>query len=198
MSDSYDWVKVWNTPTPQKNKKDHIATKKENYETVKSYLETPPKKMLEIGCGIAREAEWFQKEFGTELWLLDGDKQSNDDKQKSYYHWNATQKFAFYSPINSLKESYDSRDMSYRFVDANNIDIPEDETFDLICSFKSCGFHFPISEYSDLIKKHSDENTRLIFDIRKEHDKPKGAECFEIVSIIDEGRKHYLCEIRLS
>ena len=196
MGLNYDWVEVWNKPAA-KNKKDHIITKQENYDLVKEYLDSPPKKMLEIGCGIAREAEWFQKEFGTELWLLDGDKESNTPKkQNRYYHWGKAEEFAFYSPIDDLKESYDKRGMTYHFVDANNIDIPENETFDLICSFKSCGFHYPIAEYVELIKKHSDENTRLIFDIRKEGDKLKETE-YEIVERIFEGRKHSLCEIRL-
>jgi len=197
MGADYDWVSVWNKPSA-KNKKDHVESKRENYDIVKEYLDTPPKKMLEIGCGIAREAEWFQKDFGTELWLLDGDKQTNTPKkQNRYYHWGKKEEFAFYNTIEHLKKSYASRDMSYQFVDADNIDIPENETFDLICSFKSCGFHYPISEYVDLIKKHSNENTRLIFDIRKDQLK-KHEEYLEVMEKIHEGKKHYLCEIKLS
>lgn len=193
---NYDWVKAWNSD-PHKNKKKHVEGKRENYEIIRDYLVTAPKKILEIGCGLARESEWFQKEFRTELWLLDGDKSDNDKKQIRYYHWGEADKFAFYSPIDDLKKSYDKRGMTYHFVDANNIDIPENETFDLICSFKSCGFHYPLAEYAELIKKHSDENTRLIFDIRKEGDNLKETK-YEIVKRIFEGRKHSLCEIRLS
>jgi SAM-dependent methyltransferase len=200
MGQNYDWVDVWNKPASKK-KKDHVVNKKENYDILKDYLDTPPKKMLEIGCGIAREAEWFQKDYGTELWLLDGDKSINEPrKQTRYYNWGTADKFAFYSPIDDLRKSYECRDMTYRFVDANNIDIPDDQMFDLICSFKSCGFHYPISEYVDLIRKHSHENTKLIFDIRKDATKPNKLKetKIEIVNKIFEGRKHFLCEIKLS
>ena len=38
--------------------------------------------------------------------------------------------------------------------------------FDLITSYFSCGFHYPVKEYKELIQRHSHENTRIILDLR--------------------------------
>jgi hypothetical protein len=121
--------------------------------------------MLEIGCGLARESECYQKKCGTELYLLDGDVSETEDNKREI-HYGEADSFKFYTPISELKSSYDERGMKYTFVDANNIDIPEDVKFDLIYSSKSCGFHYPASTYKELVRKHSHENTKVIFDVR--------------------------------
>lgn len=195
MSAEIEWLDLWEKPA-SKNKKDHIVTKKNNYQTLIKYLDTPPKKMLEIGCGMAREAEWFHKEHGTELWLLDGDKQTNFGKKERYYHYGDSEDFAFYNTIENLKKSYTERQMTFRFVDVNNIDIPRNTKFDFICSFKACGFHFPVSEYLKLITKHSDEDTRIILDIRRDH-YTEHMKYLEEVEIIEHGRKHNLVEVKI-
>ena len=195
MSAEIEWLDLWEKPA-SRNKKDHIVTKKTNYQTLIKHLDTPPKKMLEIGCGMAREAEWFHKEHGTQLWLLDGDKDDNDNKKERYYHYGESNDFAFYNTIDNLKKSWTQRQMNFRFVDANNIDIPRNTKFDFICSFKACGFHFPVSDYLQLITKHSDEDTRIILDIRRDH-YTEHMKYLEEVEIIEHGSKHNLVEVKV-
>lgn len=65
----------------------------------------------------------------------------------------------------------------------------------MIYSGKSCGFHYPLSTYKDLLYRHSDENTLLIFDLRKGAD--QGDIDFKIKDvIIDEGKSH-TCVLQL-
>ena len=195
MSADVQWLDLWEKPA-SRNKKDHIDTKKSNYQTLIKHLKTPPKKMLEIGCGMAREAEWFHKEHKTQLWLLDGDKESNGGKKERYYQYGESNDFAFYNTVENLKKSWTDRQMNFRFVDANKIDIPRNTKFDMICSFKACGFHFPVSDYLQLITKHSDEDTRIILDIRRDH-YTEHMKYLEEVEIIEHGSKHNLVEVKV-
>lgn len=123
--------------------------------------------MVDIGCGLAREAEQYQKKCGTKLWLLDGDVSYTEDNTREI-GFNDVDTFKFYTPVSELKESYDERGLDYTFVDAYNIDIPEDVKFDLFYSSKSCGFHYPASTYREFVKKHSHKNSMVIFDIKND------------------------------
>ena len=52
------------------------------------------------------------------------------------------------------------------------LNIPENKKFDYIFSYSSCGVHYPLETYKELILKHSHKNTVCIFDLRK-HTLPK-------------------------
>jgi hypothetical protein len=182
------WIKKWEKSDT------HFDSKKENFKTITNYLKTPPKRMLEIGCGMAYESEMFFKEHGTEIWLLDGD--FVDGQSGSDVNFNKTaDKFNFYSKIDDLKKSYEKRGMKYNFVDAKDINIPEDVKFDIICSFKSCGFHYPATTYKDLISKHSHERTKVIFDIRTDHSACPFEKQIKVINVLSGEKKCHLMEI---
>jgi ubiquinone/menaquinone biosynthesis C-methylase UbiE len=152
-----DWMsEVWNTELYQQYKK-------ENFEILDKFLKTPPAKILDIGCGLAWESRMFNEKYGSELWLLDGDYKDNDQKpeyssQASWHH--SADDFMYYYPLSKLKTELEKLDTkNYHLVDCNNLNFPEDVKFDLITSWISCGFHYPVATYRDLILKHSHENT---------------------------------------
>ena len=154
------WLSKW-------NREEHDIQKEENFKRVDDFLNFTPKRILDIGCGLAKESELFQKKYNAELYLLDGDFDSTKQRARDIRYGEADN-FKFYSKVNDLKQSFDNRNIKYTFVDANNIDIEEDIKFDLIYSFLSCGFHYPVTTYYNLIKKHSTKDTICIFDIRRE------------------------------
>jgi hypothetical protein len=90
---------------------------------------------------------------------------------------------------------------NYHLVDANNIRIPEDVKFDVITSWLSCGHHYPVNAYMELMRKHSHENTRILLDIRCKGSETNfiGVDGFEIVNVISNvgGKKRATVEIRL-
>jgi len=178
------WTEKWDDPQ-------HIKSKVEIFKLLTDYLVTPPKNILDIGCGYARESEYFQKEYGTDLWLLDGDFNSTKDKHRQVKYGTA-ETFAFYNKVETLLESYNSRGMKYTFVDATNINIPANVKFDLIYSGLSCGFHYPANTYKDLVLKHSHKNTKVVFDLRNVQEQ----EDFEIVNVIRKDRKSVKAEIK--
>ena len=151
----YTWVK----PKYQQSAQDC-------FNEIDSYLSFhPPKRILDIGCGYAYVSEQFQKKYGTELWLLEGDFQTTIDRPRKST-WGEVGDFKFYLPVADLKEYWDSRGIKYNFVDANNINIPEGMTFDLVSSWLSCGFHYPAKTYKSLVEKHTTSDSKVIFDFR--------------------------------
>ena len=83
-------------------------------------------------------------------------------------------------------------------LDCDNLKLPNIK-FDLITSWLSCGFHYPVSTYAEMIKKHSHRDTRIVFDLRT-NIKTKEImleDCFEIISIICTSGKSVTAEIRL-
>jgi SAM-dependent methyltransferase len=192
-----DWVnEEWFT-------EEYQAHKRENFELLNAYLETPPKRILDIGCGLAWESRMFNEKYGTELYLLDGDYDDNpQDQQLVQARYSAdASRFAFYYKLDFLRTELDKLNtQNYQLIDSTNIILDKDVKFDLITSWVSCGFHYPVNTYRDLILKHSDENTRVIMDLRltpKSQDIALDAN-IEIVKIVNRRRKYATAEIKIS
>jgi SAM-dependent methyltransferase len=179
--------------------------KKENFEILDKFLGSAPLKILDIGCGLAWESRMFNEKYNSELWLLDGDTRDNESKSPTAmtgkYH-SSTDEFLFYHPLSELDaELKKLGTKNYHLIDCNNINIPEDVKFDLITSWVSCGFHYPVNTYKDLILKHSHANTRVVMDLRviyKKTNMPEQEEGVEIVNVIAQRNKYIMAELKLS
>jgi len=178
------WVEGWKSQA-------HEDAKKAIFNTVSNYV-GPVGTMLDIGCGLAREASMFQKAFGTKLYLLDGDFDSTKDNRRDI-KYGPVDNFKFYSKIDDLKKFWDSQDMDYTFVDANNILVDENVKFDLIYSAVSCGFHYPATTYKKLLTHHVHKDTKIILDIRKDSNQSG----IEIINIVSTFRKYITAEIKV-
>ena len=191
------WARKWSTP-------EYIAKRKGDFEALDAYLNKPIGRILDIGCGFAWQSRFFAEKYNTELWLLDGDSSTNDKKTDtaSFGNWNQDgDGLLFYHSLDYLDQELKRLGTTnYHLVDANNINIPEDVKFDVITSWLSCGHHYPVSVYRDLMLKHSHKDTRIILDIRRKgHAKtPIGVDGFEIVDVVvDCGKKRCTAEIKL-
>jgi SAM-dependent methyltransferase len=136
------------------------------FNQVDQYLKTPPLRILDIGCGFARVSELFQKKYGTALYLLDGDSSLTETAIRGG-KYGAKESFKFYMPVSDLKTHWDSQNIKYTFVDANDINISDDVKFDLVCSWISCGYHYPANTYRNLIKAHTTSDSVVIMDFRR-------------------------------
>lgn len=153
------YVNTWKTPG-------YITNKDRLFDLVDGYLDSPPKRILDIGCGYARVSQRFQQKYGTELYLLDGDFSSTEQVTRRAKYGTA-EDFKFYVAVDDLKEHWDSQGMRYTFVDANNLSIDPSIKFDLVTSWISCGFHYPYQTYHDLIVRHTDPDATVIMDFRR-------------------------------
>lgn len=195
--DSLAWTRKW-------TRDEYIQKKRDNFEKVDAYINRPIKNILDIGCGFAWESRFFQQKYNCELFLIDGDNTDNLKKPgtASYGNWNTTpDELLYYHSLDYLDSQLKSLGTkNYRLIDSNNINIPEDMKFDLITSWLSCGHHYPVSVYKDLMLKHSHENTKIILDVRAKgtSDNFIGVEGFEIRNvIIPRGKKRSTVEIKL-
>lgn len=195
--DSAQWDRKWTTDK-------YIAKRRANFEIIDAYLDQPVGRLLDIGCGFAYESRWFNEKYGTELWLLDGDADTNVSKPEtaSYGNWNTdSSELKFYHTFNFLNSKLQQLGTkNYHLVDANNINIPDEVKFDVITSWLSCGHHYPVATYIDLMKKHSHAGTRIVLDIRTKGAAQAliGVEGFEVVNKISQyGKKRCTAEIKL-
>ena len=191
-----NWLKgEWADPKYRK-------IKEKNFTILDEYLQNKPKKLLDIGCGLAWESRMFNLKYNTRLYLIDGDANNNqtkDAKSKDINYHQSADTFLYYYSLYRLDEELKKLGTKdYTLIDCNNLKLP-DIKFDLITSWLSCGFHYPISTYVSLIKKHSHSGTRIIMDLRK--NKKTGEiileECFKIIKIVSETKKSVTAEIEL-
>lgn len=142
----------------------YIAQKRRSFELLDSQLTSSPRRILDIGCGYAKISQWFQEKHGSELWLLDGDIADSPGTRIGKYGTADT--FQFYLTADRLRQQWDTEGMRYTFVDAANIKIDPDTKFDLVYSWVSCGFHYPVSVYKDLIVRHTDSDSVIVMEFR--------------------------------
>jgi SAM-dependent methyltransferase len=136
------------------------------FNIVDKYLTQPPKYILDIGCGFAGVSEMFQKKYGTELWLLEGDVDTTSSNTRKAKYGEVSD-FKFYLPLDTLHDYWNSRELKYNFVDANNIQLNKDIKFDLVYSRLSCGYHYPVAAYKKLILDHTNPESKIIMDFRR-------------------------------
>lgn len=185
----HEYFKEWLKP-------EHVAQKAEYFRILDQHCQPTPRSILDIGCGLAFESRDFNKKYGTELYLLDGDFNSNTTHNLRRKDFGPKGNMMYYTGLQSLKNFFDSQNVTnYHMVDADRTEIPQDKKFDLICSWLSCGFHYPVDDYRDLIEKHSHANTKIIVDIRK-YTLSTALKTIDIVRILAEQPSSIKAEIR--
>jgi len=128
--------------------------------------------ILDIGAGTGFKTKKIAEVVGcNEVWILEGFAENNVTKSNAAMKvkWrNTANDFNYYWPKEKLtymlKEGMGK--INWYLIDADNIDIPINKKFDIINSTLSCGYHYPLETYSSLIKAHSHQGTKLIFDLR--------------------------------
>jgi hypothetical protein len=170
---------------------------------IDQHFKTKFDKILDIGAAFGDVSRSLQRLQGSEIWILEGDREKNADKSpvNRKGKWNdSADSYQYYHSLDRLRRAYhDLGATNFHIVDCDNINIPADIKFDLICSFMSCGFHYPLSTYYDLIRRHSHENTRYVFDLRTGKGnivKPPEVEILH--TFFAAGRKYIRCELKFN
>lgn len=143
-----------------------------DYQSIKNYLpimQSGPS-VLDIGAGLAAIDVYIYKHYAPmvpKIYLLDRQGVS----EKIYYDFFPT------------ASKYNCFSQTLEFMEANGVDrstvmcfdADADEhkklfqyKFDIIISLLSCGFHYPVSTYIDLIKFTLNDSGVCILDLRKD------------------------------
>jgi SAM-dependent methyltransferase len=125
------------------------------------------KNILDIGCGMSHRSILLTQEYGNKLYLIDGDSSNNDKSKTRGNKFSTVDNFKSYFHLSDIRNKVDKFNIDYELYDFNKgIDIDKNIKFDIICSFLSCGFHYPFKTYNFIYKNNSHSNTIFIFDIR--------------------------------
>lgn len=140
-----------------------------DYDMIKNYLSTNVKNILDIGCGLGLIdiALYHHYNKNTRLHLLD--KTNSISKDTSVRGFN--KEYIFYNSMDATKDTLlsngvNSNDIFTYEADPKNISLLKNNKYDLILSLLSCGWHYSIETYIDLIKSTLSEDGLLILDIR--------------------------------
>ena len=158
---------------------------------------TPPKTMLDIGCGYASEALYFQKKYGTEVWLIEGDKALNAPEQTRATKYGSEASFMFFEGIGELKSHYDREGLRYKLLSPSD---PRDDLprFDLILSVGACGMFFPADGYRDVFRKHVYPGTNIILELNKNRQTEHKQQGISTRAVIEDRQKSRLSLVRIS
>jgi SAM-dependent methyltransferase len=193
MDNSLNYQHTWSKPQ-------YIEGKRQLFERMDAYIGRPPRRILDIGCGFAKTSELFQKKYGCELYLLESDMSNSPGKRIG--KWGTADSFQWYLPIERLKEAWDSQGMTYTHVDGATLDVPADVKFDVIYSWLSCGFHYPVSTYRDFIKRHTTEDSVIIMDFRgnltSQQQADQNNDQYKVVKVVESSDKKRTLHIKFN
>ena len=186
------WMELWET-------EEYNNSKRLQWEAVDQYLNQSVGTSCEIGCGQAYDSLWFQQAYNTDVYLIEGVSENNNQEQSRQGKFGQADNFIYYHSKEELNAEWDRLELKRTHLTPENCDkLKKSTTFDLIFSFKSCGAHYPMSTYTNFIRKHSNKNTRLIFDLRNGQDtfNSIGTD-YQIVDVIAHSKKHRTVELKL-
>ena len=158
-----------------------------DYQQIKSYLPSQASNILDIGCGLGLIDIALSNHYNSEvnLHLLD----KTQDLQEGENVRGFNKQYTFYNSLNGSKETLITngvqRDKIYTYEVGQHEGLNQVK-FDLIVSLLSCGWHYGIETYIDLIKNQLVKDGVLILDIRHNTDQLEYAlEHFNLVKVIE-------------
>ena len=153
--------------------------------TFEKYLPSNLESIMDIGCGLGILNIFINQKYtnSPNFFLLD--KNKIDPKIKYGFNDN----YESYNDLYETKNILIKNGISDRQIILKNVDeeITINKTIDLVLSLKSMGFHYPLQNYTILLKKVCTKDTTFIFDVASERYKTEDIKkYFEEVNIIYE------------
>jgi SAM-dependent methyltransferase len=171
---------------------DFIRDARDTFHDIYPYLPSYCESILDIGCGLAAVPMLLYHHYGKNIhmFLLDSFHRS----KKIYYGYHETT--AFYNDPNMTRKfllDNDTVETDFTLLDVKRKLINLNSQVDLITSFWSWGFHYPIKEYLSEVWRLLNYNGTLITMVRKGTGGREAlSEVFEKVNIIKEYQKAIL------
>ena len=156
---------------PQRNlgylQKDTYLDNIENqFNMLKPYLPRICNNLLSIGCGLAiPELPFYELYQNEDLNFFLFDKTQVDDN----IHFGHEKTASFYNDLKEAKKlyiNYGIKEQNIHLIDASNKNLCSLPKMDIITSFISWGFHFPLETYLENVIKLMHNDSILIIDIR--------------------------------
>lgn len=159
-----------------------------DYDMIKSYLPIGSNNILDIGCGLGLIdiALYHHYNQSVNLFLLDKTNTITEDTHIRGFN----KEYVFYNSMDCTRDTLQTNGVdgsnifSYE-VSPESLNKIEETKFDVILSLLSCGWHYSIETYVDLIKNTLSKNGVLILDIRHDTGQLEYAkEHFDLVDVV--------------
>ena len=139
---------------------------REELETFEKYLPSNVENIMDIGCGLGVLNIFINQKYqnNPNFYLLD--KNTVDTKIK----YGFSKDYESYNDLNETRNILLKNGLSKEQIYIKNVDqeIMIDNKINLVISLKSMGYHYPIENYINLIKKTCSTQTAFIFDVFEE------------------------------
>lgn len=169
----------------------------------KRFGKRPPQTMLDIGCGMALEAEYFHKKYGTRVWLVEGDNQTLTPEQNAARHrrtkFGPAANYQYAINIADLERSLSDRGVTATILDPSIAQSPSHALpkFDLILSKDACGMRFPVGEYGRLMRACRNDDTKIILELNQNRKLEHRKDGVVVSTALLQRKKSCLAEVRL-
>jgi SAM-dependent methyltransferase len=142
------------------NLKNYSQMSESEYETVKSFI-SGKKSFLELGCGLGRMSIYCASQIKNHSQFILADSTGPINKFIRY-GWNPTD--GFYNDLNLTRKFAQLNNLEKnRIFDLNNEDLLTLSNIDVVMSFGSVGYHFPIEPYMEKLLKITKSDCVMIF-----------------------------------
>jgi SAM-dependent methyltransferase len=140
-----------------------------DYDMIKHTLPTQVENILDIGCGLGLIDLALYNHYNGNVSINLLDKTNTISEDTSVRGFN--KEYVFYNSMDATVETLTSNGVAENTLHAyevndDSLQAIEGKQFDLIMSFLSCGWHYSIETYVELIKKTLKADGVLILDIR--------------------------------
>ena len=142
------------------NLKNYSQMSESEYETVKSFI-SGKKSFLELGCGLGRMSIYCASQIKNHSQFILADS-TGPVNRFIRYGWNPTD--SFYNDLNLTRKFAELNNLEKnRIFDLNNEDLLTLSNIDVVMSFGSVGYHFPIEPYMEKLLKITKSDCVMIF-----------------------------------
>ncbi len=136
---------------------------KKELNTFEKYLPSTVQNIMDIGCGLGVLDIFINEKYSNQpnFYLLD--KNIIDTKIKYGFSKN----YESYNDLNETINILQKNGLSKNQIYVKNVDekFTINEKIDLVISLKSMGYHYPIENYIELLRKNCSNETVFIFDV---------------------------------
>jgi hypothetical protein len=137
------------------------------YNVIKDCIKHPMN-ILDVGCGLGRMSTYINSflDYKPKFTLMD----STSMIWSNHYGWNPTpEKQIFYNDLRLAGEFCKLNGLEdYELFDINKRNLNELNDLDMVMSFCSMGFHYPLSVYYDKLMKITTKDCLFTFGVNKD------------------------------
>lgn len=172
IEDKYKQLAGFHITQSKIDKNNYLRISESEYFLFKEYLDHP-KKILELGCGLGRMSIYLDNilPYLYDRYFILADSTNDEQDKKHRIGWQQNGG-VFYNDMR-LTESFCKEHGLIRFelLDLKKDSLKRLSDIDLVMSFLSVGYHYPIELYMETLLNITTDNCIMVFGVRRHHNR---------------------------